>query len=260
MVRHRIRHRENPEDLSVWTSFTDLMSNAFMILTLFLLIIFVVSVLQRDESTLNINELLKQLANRETEIEQLKNAVQNLENEKQALEAQMQEASLGVPPIIVIPDNVAFRFPAGSATLSPALKQYIWGGLYTEIERNKTKYNIDTIEIIGHTDGQPNSNARSNLDNNLEQSVASNRLNQLSAGSNADLGLMRALAIVNELKVIQKQPGKLDGLQFRAYSAAQLYQLDGRLAPVNRRSDDTRRRIEVRFTKLGATEVQPVAR
>jgi hypothetical protein len=41
----------------------------------------------------------------------------------------------------------------------------------------------------------------------------------LKAGSNADLGLMRSLAVVKELLKIQKQ-NKMPGVQFRAYSAA----------------------------------------
>ena len=53
---------------------------------------------------------------------------------------------------------------------------------------------------------------------------------------------MRALAVVQEL-----QKTGLQNIEFRAYSAAQLYLPSGNLAPVNRKPDETRRRIEIRF-------------
>lgn len=61
-----------------------------------------------------------------------------------------------------------------------------------EIELHTKEYNINTVEIIGHTDGQANGKVGSNLDQTLE-SVANNGLpiSNLKAGSNADLGLMR---------------------------------------------------------------------
>ena len=68
----------------------------------------------------------------------------------------------------------------------------------------------------------------------------------MTAGSNADLGLMRALAVVKEL---EKNPRlKQLGLKFRAYSAAQLYLPSGEYARVQRYSDPQRRRIEIRFS------------
>jgi hypothetical protein len=62
---------------------------------------------------------------------------------------------------------------------------------------------------------------------------------------------MRALAVVRLLRDIQTQNGRLKGLKFRAYSAAQLILPNGDFAPVNRTPDATRRRIEIRFTRLG---------
>lgn len=120
----------------------------------------------------------------------------------------------------------------------------------------REKYGIDTVEIIGHTDGQPNQGSTSNLDMLLEEAAATNTftLNRLTPGSNADLGLMGALAIANELRKGQAKQPKLAGLQFRAYSAGQLYLPNGELAPLGRKPDPSRRRIEVRFTRRGRTE------
>jgi len=245
MPRTRLRPQPDPpEELSVWTSFTDLMSNAFMILSLFLLLSFTLyaSVSQNTKST------VANLAKLEKENKELKNQLN-------ALKSQYKDAALGTPPIIIIPDNPKFRFASGSAALSQPLRAYIWSDLWKSINENFKEYKINTVEIIGHTDGQPNTGSTSNLDRNLESAAINNRITSLSPGSNADLGLMRALAIANELRQIQRQRNELLGLQFRAYSAAQLYQVDGRLAQPNRGSESMRRRIEVRFTKLGVQQV-----
>ena len=122
------------------------------------------------------------------------------------------------------------------------------------------EYPIDVIEVIGHTDGQPISginspteNNYSNLDYSLEKvNLGKLPVAQLRPGSNTDLGIMRALAVVQELK---KSGGGILKLNFRAYSAGQLLLQDGQPAPIDKTDTPERRRIEIRFTKLGGTEV-----
>lgn len=55
---------------------------------------------------------------------------------------------------------------------------------------------VDTLEIIGHTDGVPLAR-NGNLDVNLPDVLAGNgsKISSLTAGSNNDLGLLRALAV-----------------------------------------------------------------
>ena len=64
---------------------------------------------------------------------------------------------------------------------------------------------------------------------------------------------MRSLALVRVLRYIQTKEGRLQGLKFRAYSAAQLILANGEFAPppTSPQEDSTRRRIEIRFTRLG---------
>lgn len=136
---------------------------------------------------------------------------------------------------------------------------YITSKLLKEIKEKNQEYNINVVEVIGHTDGVIKGGI-SNLDNKLED-VANLKTDVkiLTAGSNSDLGLMRALAVINELRQIPEleclppqDTSKFDCLQFRAYSAAQLVLPSGKIVQeVNRSRDDSRRRIEVRFTKLG---------
>lgn len=53
------------------------------------------------------------------------------------------------------------------------------------------------------------------------------------------------------LRNIQLKEQRLQGLSFRAYSAAQLILPSGEFAAIARQEDQTRRRIEIRFTRLG---------
>ena len=132
------------------------------------------------------------------------------------------------------------------------MSTYIWSKIVPEIERKTKEYQINVVEVIGHTDGQANGITNSNLDLNLEKvASAKEPVSSLHSGSNADLGLMRALAVVRVLRDIQAKNGKMKGLKFRAYSAAQLILPNGDFASINRNPDATRRRIEIRFTRPG---------
>lgn len=211
-MARRSRYTEYNEDLNVWTAFTDLMSNAFMILVLFLFLTIIISQISGKKST-------------------------------------------DTPPIIVIKDEGAYRFASGSAEISQEMLNYILKQIVPEIETRTKEYGINVVEIIGHTDGQANAQVTSNLDVNLENVVSGNiPVRNLQAGSNADLGLMRALSVVKALRDIQTKENRLSGLSFRAYSAAQLILPNGQFAAIARQDDVTRRRIEIRFTRLG--EVQ----
>ncbi|MBR8836756.1 MAG: flagellar motor protein [Stigonema ocellatum SAG 48.90 = DSM 106950] len=253
-MNRRSRHTDSHEDLNIWSAFTDLMSNAFMILLLFLFIVIVKSAISQKnlQQPLSNIEDLQVKANKTNELEQQVTFLQRkLKSVKQLTDT---------PPIILIKDEGAYRFASGSAELPQPMYRYIWTKIVPEIERHTKKYNINTVEIIGHTDGQVNGSGMSNLDQNLENIASGNLpVQNLKAGSNADLGLMRSLALVRVLRYIQTKEGRLQGLKFRAYSAAQLILPNGEFASplIPRQEDSTRRRIEIRFTRLGeVTEVK----
>lgn len=202
----RTRTQKEPETLNIYPAFTDLMSNAFMILSLFLLL----ALLQSQE-----------------------------------LNRKLQSAT----PITIDEKSGNFKFKSGSAELNPQLKKYVREKVIPEIEKTikEKKGAIDFIQVIGHTDGQANNKA-SNLDQNIEAIAnGKNTINTLNPGSNADLGLMRALAVIQEIQKTKR----FNNIKFRAYSAGQLYLSSGDLAPVNRKADETRRRIEIRFIPPG---------
>lgn len=261
-MNRRSRHTDLNEDLNIWSAFTDLMSNAFMILILFLLLTIVKSAISQNnlEQTLsdlgNNKDKAVELAKKIEDLQAKANKTNELERQIASLQQQLQSVNqlTGAPPIILIKDEGAYRFASGSAELPQPMYNYIWTKIVPEIERKTKEYNINTVEVIGHTDGQANGSAISNLDQNLEN-VASGGLPvyNLKAGSNADLGLMRSLALVRVLRYIQTKEHRLQGLKFRAYSAAQLILPSGEFAQpsIAHQEDATRRRIEIRFTRLG---------
>lgn len=272
------------DSLNVWPSFTDLMANAFMIISLFLLLALVKSLFLKytaDETKLNLNTSEQQVKLLQREIAFLeqetrdknktisrlqKNAVdlsnlssnlQNLlENNNRKLNIVESEVRRlkSTPPVVVIQDSGEYQFDSGSANLPQELKNYIATELVQKIEQISQQRNLYVVEIIGHTDGQVNFNHVGNLDRQLEEVAQGKQpINSLTPGSNADLGLMRALEVVKQLQLAQQQ-GRLTGVQFRAYSAAQLQLPNGEFANTNRNPDASRRRIEIRFSPLGKAE------
>jgi hypothetical protein len=171
------------------------------------------------------------------------------------------------PPSISIPSSdlsfeTAKAFPNEGADY---LREYVKLKIVPELENQLDKYDVDMIEVIGHADGTP-INGKGTLDGKLLNDIA--RLNaststmnfeevvqqfkELEAGSNSDLGLIRALIIVKTLEDLKKEGEcKCNVKAFRAYSAGQLYlsTAEPLAAPANLNSDPLRRRIEVRLTK-----------
>jgi outer membrane protein OmpA-like peptidoglycan-associated protein len=202
-MSRRTERYDRDDDLNIFQAFTDLMSNAFMIISFLLLI-----------------SLLQSIS----------------------MAKKLESAS----PIIIDEKSGNFKFPSGSAELTPDLQKYIQAIILPKIKEATEKGNTDFIQVIGHTDSQGISNA-SNLDGKLILAAnGTEKITTLKAGSNTDLGLMRAVAVVQFLNT-----KKLDKVKFRAYSAGQLYLPSGEPAKIDRGADDARRRIEIRFIPYG---------
>jgi hypothetical protein len=199
-------------------------------------------------------------------LESYKSRIEELDNllrEEQAKSSELYKLIAGgasrksqFPPNIVITAAEGYDFPSGSAELPSSLEMYVSKDLASKVDENIKEFDVDTVVVIGHTDGQAVNRSASNLDGFVESVAAGNRsVKELSAGSNADLGLMRALAVVRKLQDIQKQEGRFKRLDprkgFRAYSAGQLTLKNGEFAQPSSNSDKERRRIEIRFTKSG---------
>lgn len=160
--------------------------------------------------------------------------------------AALARASNEKPPLVPLTERESFRFTTGSYVLGPDFRRALDRRL-PEIREIIKKYRIDSVEVIGHTDGQP-SPGMSNLDLLMPKANRSSALSGFLAGSNTDLGLLRALAVAQELRA-RLDPDDKQGLIIRPYSAGSLIAADGRYAPADTKDRAERRRIELRFTR-----------
>lgn len=190
------------------------------------------------------------------------------------LEKENKELKKDNTNIVIAENRPEFKFDPGSPIISSkfssALRVKIPSGegefneppfprIATEIISRQER--VDTLEVIGHTDGVPLSTS-GNLDQRLPDLLAGELggSRRLSAGSNNDLGLLRALALKQEWGnyVDTYEPSAdrevLQRVNLRCYSAGQT------ILPVQeanpkpdsfRRNDPSARRIEMRLTRLG---------
>jgi hypothetical protein len=218
----RYKRKNNiPETFSIWTSFTDLMSNAFMIMTLLLL--FVISGIPRTSSTVTgVPPII-------------------------VLDATKYEFMSGSAQL---PNTLKDNFQSIKDEIENYVKEYKVDVI--EVIGHTDAQEVSRIQRC-------NSQKLSNLDRDLEKAVEKEGIiDQLCPGSNVDLGLMRAITVVKELQkseLLKTSSGKKIG--FRAYSSGQLIQRDGSFSsvPKQRKADPKRRRIEIRCTQLGEEKI-----
>jgi flagellar motor protein MotB len=152
------------------------------------------------------------------------------------------------PPIIRLSEADGNFFRTGSAELSPEFREKLLASTPEQIVALLKKYDVDVIEVVGHTDEQPVGLRQSNLDRDLVPvlrnyaSIAS-----LVPADNAGLGLARAVSVVS---VLGRSP-LLSGYKLIPMSGAQLINTDETLAIAGSFSGDVRerRRIEIRLRK-----------
>jgi flagellar motor protein MotB len=150
------------------------------------------------------------------------------------------------PPIINLSEADGYYFATGSADLTPDFEMALNTAVVTRLLEIAESFDVDVIEVIGHTDEQPVSNRVSNLDRSLPSVTLGSSTGVLQWADNAGLGLARALAVV---KVLSFDP-RLRAFRILPLSAAQLIGTDGKLTRWDGRGDvRERRRIEIRMRK-----------
>jgi len=240
------------DELNVWGAFTDLMSNAFLIINLFLMTSLLINTTKPKDNKQDTEKYVQINRDLESNNARLREKITILENLLSQTKAVPTPKILDAPPIIFLRDSGTIRFKSGSARLQSSKMLKEFDSVVKQIEDNAQLYRINLVEIIGHTDPQAIGGSFSNLDKDLPNIADDTDINRrttdsLIAGSNADLGLMRAVEIRRILRFYQTRK-RLQGLEFRAYSAAQLVppKLDNNAKP----TDEDKRRIEIRFTRL----------
>lgn len=152
------------------------------------------------------------------------------------------------PPIIRLSEADGNFFKTGSAELSPEFREKLMTSTPQQIAALIRKYDVDVIEVVGHTDEQPVGIRQSNLDRYLVPVLRNYAgIASLAPADNAGLGLARAVSVV---RVLGRSP-LLSGYKLIPMSAAQLVNTDETLAIDGAFSGDVqeRRRIEIRLRK-----------
>jgi outer membrane protein OmpA-like peptidoglycan-associated protein len=151
------------------------------------------------------------------------------------------------PPIINLSEAAGYFFASGSAELTPNFAAKLRTVVIDRLLEIAASFDVDVIEVIGHTDEQPISSRVSNLDRSLASvTLGTSGADVLQWGDNAGLGLARALAVVELLSADLR----LRNFRILPLSAAQLIGIDGRITRWDGHGDvQERRRIEVRMRK-----------
>jgi flagellar motor protein MotB len=151
------------------------------------------------------------------------------------------------PPIITLSEAQGHFFESGSARLSPQFKLDLSGPVSERLLQIIKEYDVNTIEVIGHTDEQPIVERPSNLDKELLPVLEGRAaVDGLVPADNAGLGLARAVSVVGVLS----QDKRLSGYRILPYSGAQIIDLGDKLSNGSSTGDvRQRRRIEIRLRR-----------
>lgn len=205
-----------------------------------------------------IKKLKDELARATEKIGELNGQITKLETNLGTLMKDLAEARKvnDKPPIISLPESSDFKFASGTAELpsASAFTAYLERTVFSDMRKVLDRGDVNTIEIIGHTDGDSvRRREGSNLDGQLGNVLTGqNTVKGLKFGSNADLGLVRAVVVRREIEAWLLKENLAGKIQVRCYSAANSVPLTDELSDpkIFAGEDAARRRIEIRFTQL----------
>jgi outer membrane protein OmpA-like peptidoglycan-associated protein len=160
------------------------------------------------------------------------------------------------PPIISLSEANGYYFKSGSAELTPDFRANLISSIPDRILAIIKQFDVDVIEVVGHTDEQPLVLHQSNLDRDLVPVLRDGgNIAGLVPADNAGLGLARAASVVSVLL----QSPKLADYKLIPLSGAQLVNIDESLALSGTPGDiPERRRIEIRLRKSTPHEASSV--
>ena len=161
------------------------------------------------------------------------------------------------PPFVSLSEAGGYYFDSGKATLRPEFEMNLKTQVIPMLARNLASYDVDVIEVIGHTDEVPMTGS-SNLDKRLVgASAGSFPIDGLRSSDNAGLAMARALSVVRVLRADES----LKGAAILPLSGAQMIVPVDRMADgTSRASDQRRRRIEIRLRRSTSEAAAPSAR
>ena len=149
------------------------------------------------------------------------------------------------PPIIKLREAEGYYFAKGSAELTDQFQQNLEKKV-PELVKIGKDFDVDVIEVIGHTDEQAILQRFSNLDKQLlEVTKGTGAINTLLPADNAGLGLARAVSVVRVLTA----DSRLKGFRLLPLSGGQLIDVDDTVAQGAGGDVKERRRIEIRLRR-----------
>ena len=169
-----------------------------------------------------------------------------------------REQEARTPPIIVLSEERdEYKFGLGSANVPSLFVRALTHEVVPLLDSLSTEYDCDVIEVVGHTDGSIVGGQDSDLDHDLAAAYREGRANELNPGSNVDLGMLRAVAIINILQDL-RSPERLGSIRyFYPYSAGQIIRLDKTISEAGDFAPDSqRRRIEIRLLRSETPEMR----
>ena len=196
------------------------------------------------------------LNNAQQEIELTRTAAAQAQKERDTARKELYE--IGQPIIILSEQNPLYRFETGSSTVPSAFENALRGKITKWLEENNQHGTFNAIEIIGHTDDQPIRGLSSNLDTQLIEAIQPDEnVSLLRPGSNIDLGMMRAIAVLTILQEIQDE-GRLQSIEyFFPSSSGQMILEDHSIATMSSNEDNpNRRRVEIRMLRYKPENIQ----
>ncbi|MDQ0390648.1 hypothetical protein [Labrys monachus] len=151
------------------------------------------------------------------------------------------------PPIVSLSEAKGYHFPVASAELTPDFEQKLKSKVVDEVASIVARYDVDVVEVIGHTDEQPMNAGGSNLDARLVPALSGKvPIDSLSPADNAGLGMARAVSVA---RVLKADP-RLRGVTVLPMSGGQMILPGDTLTDGTSGGDvQARRRIEIRMRR-----------
>lgn len=154
------------------------------------------------------------------------------------------------PPIIILSEADKYTFASGSADLSTDFKSALSSAVIDRLLQIIKKYDVNVVEVVGHTDEQSLLPRYSNLDKSLAPFVSGATADKLIPSDNAGLGFARAVSVVKVLS----EDERLKGLSILPLSGAQMIDIGDKISTANSHAPaEKRRRIEIRVRRSSAT-------
>jgi len=180
-----------------------------------------------------------------------KNALssQNAESSKDDEKATPGKGKHNWPPIIILSEADKYSFASGSADLSPEFQSALSKTVVERLLQIINEYDVNVVEVVGHTDEQALHPRYSNLDKTLASFVDGSTTEKLIPSDNAGLGFARAVSVVKILAADER----LKGLSILPLSGAQMVDIGDKISTTNSHAPaEKRRRIEIRVRRSSA--------